>query len=701
MEGWQRRIVGSIVRFACVVILCVTTLQSTTAWAVGEPVNGFPNWAERVIHEWINRARVDPQLEMTACGGPCVEHACYGVMPPLTWNEVLNRSARFHSDELVRQGYFAHDSACTVVPNINALYPTPCNGAASCACVGGVKACSPTCTDWAQRVQLFGGSPSGEIIVSTSDPNQSFYLWLFETGDTSSCQFTSRNGHRWLILKSTGAVGIGVAGYSTGDFGAGSAPTKIPSGSHYPQQAASVETWANWYDSAGPSSASVNVDGTCTAMTLRRGTATNGAWSATVSGVGSGCHRYYFSFRDAAGATVTYPTTGSLAIGTGAACPDWDSARPAACAGATTSPTPPNTATATATRTSTRTASRTSTVTATASRTTTPSPTRTPIQIPTLPPTATPSGPHVSGNVRYYSNDLPVPGISVHATDSASATAAATDASGHYVLTDPPTQNLLVYADRAGGIGNAVSALDASYVLQYVAGLRPLSAEQSLACDVTGSGSLSALDATLLLQYATGLITSFPVTTACQSDWLFIPNPASAPNQTLIQPQPDPTACVAGAIAYSTLTASLDEQNFSALVFGDCTGNWQLPAPGGSALRLRRAPTAAMHGLRWRWLPGGRAALSISADAGEPVYGIDVQVAYDPTALRLVKAKLVGRARHAAAAVNSLDAGMVRLAVASGVPIAADGRPLVVMRFEAADRQRPVMPTVSIRFNDE
>jgi hypothetical protein len=132
-----------------------------------------------------------------------------------------------------------------------------------------------------------------------------------------------------LILKSTGAGGVGVAGYSTGDFGSGSAPTKIPSGAHYPQQAASVQTWANWYDSAGPSLATVNVDGTCTAMTLRRGTPTNGA-SATVTGVGTGCHRYYFNFRDASGT--------SRAIRPPARWrwqrrrhPDWDSSRPPVC----------------------------------------------------------------------------------------------------------------------------------------------------------------------------------------------------------------------------------------------------------------------------------------------------------------------------------------------------------------------------------
>jgi hypothetical protein len=66
------------------------------------------------------------------------------------------------------------------------------------------------------------------------------------------------------------------------------------------------------------------IDGRCVSLSLKRGTPQNGAWSATATGVGSGCHRYYFSFIDSTGTEVTYPATGSLAIGTGAACADWD-----------------------------------------------------------------------------------------------------------------------------------------------------------------------------------------------------------------------------------------------------------------------------------------------------------------------------------------------------------------------------------------
>ena len=53
---------------------------------------------------------------------------------------------------------------------------------------------------------------------------------------------------------------------------------------------------------------------------------------AEATGVGSGCHRYYFEFEDSEGTILTYPTTGSFAIGT-TACPDWDEARPASCLG--------------------------------------------------------------------------------------------------------------------------------------------------------------------------------------------------------------------------------------------------------------------------------------------------------------------------------------------------------------------------------
>ena len=683
--------------------ICVALLGLGTAGraaAVGEAVDGFPNWQERVLHQWTNRARVDPQLEMNACGANCVEGACYGIRPPLAWSEALNRAARFHSDAMARQGFFSHTSACTLVSNIDSLYPGSCDGSASCACVGGTRTCSPTCTDFAARVRLFGAQPSGEIIASPIDPNSAFYLWLYEPGDTTQCQFTSRNGHRWLLLSATGAVGMGVAspsGPSTGDFGSGSAPAKIPSGSHYPRQAASVEAWTNWYDTAGPSSASINVDGVCTPMTLRRGSATNGAWSATLSGVGSGCRRYYFSFRDAGGATVTYPTSGSLAIGSGTGCPDWDSSRPAECAAGPTSPSPTPSATATATASATRTGTRTGTATASATPTTTGTSTRTgtatttPTPTPSATPTATLllSGEDIGGTVRYHGSALAVPDVTLRAGPLASA---ATDAAGAYLLGNVPALDVVVSAERVGGTGGAISPLDASWALQAVANLRTFSAEQLLACDVTGNGTVSSLDASLILQRTVGLIDRLPVAEVCGSDWAFIPDPAAVPGQTLIDPQPGIASCTPGGIAYASIDATLAEQDFAALVFGDCTGNWRPPSAAGA---LRAESIRARGTLRA--MPGQRLALAIAIEHRQALPALELRVRYDGAALRVERVRLANAAAGAMLASHAEPSGTLRVAVASATPFVAGRRPIAIVVFAVAPGAVVEPPAVTAR----
>lgn len=309
----------------------------------GEPVNGFPNWQERVMHQWINRARVDPQADLAGCpAGNCSENigGCYTPQNPLIWNGNAGRAARFHGAEMRLQGYADHSSLCTVVSNISTLYPSTCNGAASCACIGGTASCTPwpACRTTASgRMSLFGaGAFNGEIIAGGyGSVDSAFYGWLWEPSSTTPCAFTVENGHRYLILKATAAVGTGYESpgpYYIGDFAGSNNPIpKIPSGVHYPQQSSSIAFWANWKDTAAPLSAAVNVAGTCHAMTLQRGSATNGAYAATgVTGLNAGCHRYYFTFVDSGGTEVTYPSTGSYAVGT-SSCADWEATRPAAC----------------------------------------------------------------------------------------------------------------------------------------------------------------------------------------------------------------------------------------------------------------------------------------------------------------------------------------------------------------------------------
>lgn len=304
------------------------------AAAAAAPVNGFPNWEERVLHQWINRARVEPAVDLAGCAN-CSDAelapGCYPPRPPIVWDYELSVAARFHSESMARQGFFSHNTPCALRANLGDLYPGSCDGSEACACAGAGS------TDPWSRASRFGASAFAEIIAAGyQNPSSAFYGWLYENAEPDApCAHTSDNGHRWQILTQSGALG---AGYGTGgswgryyttDFGSGGAPSKVPSGVHYPREGDTVEFWANWYDDAAPDDARVVVGAISHPMARARGTATNGAWRATVSGLGSGCHRYYFEFTDASGQPVRHPDRGTFGVGPAATCADWvDTAAP-------------------------------------------------------------------------------------------------------------------------------------------------------------------------------------------------------------------------------------------------------------------------------------------------------------------------------------------------------------------------------------
>jgi uncharacterized protein YkwD len=342
---------------AAIIGLLVLSLPSPAAAQpvtpnYGEPNGTFPSWEERAVAQLTNRARAEPDADLMACPpNHCLEAACYSPTAPLIWNYDLNQSARFHSLTMGMFPFFAHETPCALFGDIDARFPGSSNGSFASSCSG-----SGTTTAGA-RVNLFGASYRGEnIAAGYSTPYSAFYdAWLYETAGTSACGFTSQNGHRYNILKSVGpALGVGYANvpgspygkYWTQDFGGSGAIPKIPSGSHWTADNRlrdpsagdpNVEFWSNWYDVAGgaPTAATVVLDNVPVAMTLARGTTTNGAYTATGNGVATSCHTYYFSFVDSSLNPVRYPTTGVLGFGSG--CPDYQGGEiaPAAPAGVT------------------------------------------------------------------------------------------------------------------------------------------------------------------------------------------------------------------------------------------------------------------------------------------------------------------------------------------------------------------------------
>jgi hypothetical protein len=194
---------------------------------------------------------------------------------------------------------------------------------------------------------------------------------------------------------------------------------------------------------------------------------------------------------------------------------------------------------------------------------------------------ATPTGGAIGGRILYYRGDRLVAGASVllHGTPEG---VDVSDAGGNYSFTDLANSTWQVAPAKSGDLGGGVSALDAAYILQVLVGKRSFDGYQNLACDVSGNGALSALDASRILQFLVGKISRFPIADTCGSDWAFVPVPAPAANQSLIQPVISTGTCQSGAIEFDPLSGQAAGQDFVAVLFGDCTGNWQPPVAGGS-----------------------------------------------------------------------------------------------------------------------
>jgi uncharacterized protein YkwD len=321
-------------------VLALLLAPAALAQPRGVPSDGFPTWQERMLQVLLNRSRAEPAAEKKAC-------AAATVRAPLAYAYALNRAARFHSANMGQAACFQHNSPCLLHADISSRFAPQgsCDGSTGCAC-SNTPACNPACTPAEctgpfARVALFGGSAGAEAIVSGSATPRAAHDALMNSIE-----------HCDIVLGNHGTVGTGaVGGYWTANFGAaGPAPGVLVAGGHevgagfgqFTSAAAQPVEFRVHYAHAGggPQAAQLNVGGACTSMTLERGGAGNGTWRATVSLAGVGCRRYHFSFKDASGATVLLPETGSYGVGGSlATCPDWTPAAPPACAAALPPPT--------------------------------------------------------------------------------------------------------------------------------------------------------------------------------------------------------------------------------------------------------------------------------------------------------------------------------------------------------------------------
>jgi hypothetical protein len=173
----------------------------------------------------------------------------------------------------------------------------------------------------------------------------------------------------------------------------------------------------------------------------------------------------------------------------------------------------------------------------------------------------------LAGTLTYYRGGAGVAGAALTGSQTSGA-------GGAFVVEVPNGAPIGLRPRRSGGTTGAVTALDAAWVLQRVAGLRSFDAMQASACDVTGDGTVSALDATYILQRAVGTIARLPAAALCDSEFVFAP----APSGPLVgRSTPFGFAggtCHPGAIELEPVVEPASGLDFTAAAFGDCTGNW-------------------------------------------------------------------------------------------------------------------------------
>lgn len=341
--------------------------------------------------------------------------------------------------------------------------------------------------------------------------------------------------------------------------------------------------------------------------------------------------------------------------------------------------------TATLTPTNTASPTRTSTAIPTATYTAPPpANTATPTATADLPPSATPESFSVRGRVEYYTGQRAIPNVTVKldgamADSTMANTTTSTSTEGDYAFQSVPEGSWELGAEKISETDNAVTSLDAAYVLQHVASLRHLDAKQALACDVTGDGQLSTLDAARILQLSVGAIQHLPIADACGSDWLFMPEPAPMSQQIVIAPQVAGGTCQTGKIMLQDLLGEADDQNFEGLRFGDCTGSWQ--SPGQAALRVRLGKRAPLVRLGRAMVRDGVARVPVYVRSAGPFNSLDLQLTYDSTHLTPGTARMRRSVESAIITTFSPTPGTLRVAMASGEPMQTRHGVLLVLEF--------------------
>jgi hypothetical protein len=267
----------------------------------------------------------------------------------------------------------------------------------------------------------------------------------------------------------------------------------------------------------------------------------------------------------------------------------------------------------------------------------------------------------ITGQVEYWNAGTAVEGtllaLSGNQTESTQSNQAGaysfTLAPGNYTVTPEKTDDI-----------DGISAYDASLVLQHTVHSITLTGYAAQAADVNKTNTITPMDAVYILQKSVDLITlPFPGASVI---WEFDPAERS----------------------YLPLSSDHTNQDFTAILLGDVSGNWNgsalmdqpdtsTPSSGSALLVLEQGPndaqrtTTATVTTTVKWQTEDR-----------ELYGLDLVVGYDSS--QVTGIELESLASNVSFDYNISEPGTVRIGVASEQPIVGD-TDLIAIQFQQAE----------------
>ena len=299
--------------------------------------------------------------------------------------------------------------------------------------------------------------------------------------------------------------------------------------------------------------------------------------------------------------------------------------------------------------------------------------------------------------------------------ETSPVTSTDTDCSAEYLFASvTPIESYYVTPSKTGDFQSAVDPYDAALNAQHVVGLITLSANQRLAADVSGNGSLTSYDSAKIAQFAVGLITRLPVAVTYGRDWAFVPAPQSEPNMYVS----NPTAYSPGRILYNPfIIESAENEDFYAILFGDVSGNWasacaplapeslSLPAPESLSTEATATSSSArkIPGLitlpSLKAAPGETIRVPILAEGAAQAIAFYLDLRYDPLVLSPIAAERGAIASNLALTTNLGQPGRGRLALFGTAPLGGDGE-IAVVTFKvvgaASSRSSLTLPGLTV-----